>query len=157
MSAATKQDKSTKQGKGSTDRSRERQYTFTDDALKIIDDAPKKGLSPGKFVSNCVVAYGKYNLAGQYPNSDMPTLDIRIAYLEKIVVMNAFQSIQKNLDDNNSLDVHTDILKQFPSLRWYDNLDVLRDTAKKDDRTKYTKKYEWQTLLRQNELKQQKK
>jgi len=145
-----------KQKKGPSGREREKSLTLTGDALKIIAAAKEKGLKSGKFVSDCIVAHGQYILDFQQPMAGKPSLDARLEYLEKTLVDIAYNTIAQRLDAA-ALSEHEKMLDKCSSLKWYDNLDELHNLAEANEKTKETKKNEWQTLIRQREFTKPKK
>lgn len=145
-----------KQNKDSSGRKNEKSFTFTDEALKVIAAAKAKGLKSGKFVSDCIIAQGQRILDDQYPVAGKPSLDVRLEYLEKTLINIAYNTITQRLDVG-SLSEHEKMLNQSSPLNWYDNLDALCSLAATNEKTKETKKYEWQTLIRKRECVKPKK
>jgi hypothetical protein len=145
-----------KQKKDSSGRKNEKSFTFTAEALKVIAAAKAKGLKSGKFVSDCIVAQGQLILDDQYPVSGKPSLDARLEYLEKTLTNIAYNAITQRLDAD-SLSEHEKMLDKFSLRHWYDNLDALHSLAAANEKTKDTKTYEWQTLIRKREYAASKK
>ena len=140
-----------KQKKRLTGRKNEKSFALTDEALKVIAAAKEKGIKSSVFVSNCITAHGQLILGDQYPAEEKPSLNARLDYLEETLIYIAYNAIAQRLDDG-SLSEHEKILDKHSSVKWYESLDELSNLAETNEKTKDTKKYEWQTLIRKREL-----